>query len=68
MLRAQLRSGVAQVGLALREPEEFTRRWHGGEVLYPWWVFLALAFTAILGTFDLWSDDGNSWWCEHDSA
>jgi hypothetical protein len=50
MLRAQLRSGVAHVGLALREPEEFTRRWHGGEVLYPWWVFLALALTAILGT------------------
>ncbi len=50
MLRAQLRSGIAQVGLALREPEEFTRRWHGGEVLYPWWVFLALALTAILGT------------------
>lgn len=50
MLREQLRSGVGQVGLALREPEEFTRRWHGGEVLYPWWVFLALALTAILGT------------------
>ncbi len=50
MLRAQLRSGVAQVGLALREPEEFARRWHGGEVQYSWWVFLALALTAILGT------------------
>ncbi len=50
MLRAQLRSGVAQVGLALREPEEFTRRWHGGEVPYSWWVFLALALTAVLGT------------------
>jgi hypothetical protein len=50
MLRAQLRSGVAQLGLALREPEEFTRRWHGGEVRYPWSVFLALALTAMLGT------------------
>lgn len=50
MLRGQLRSGIAHVGVALREPEEFTRRWHGGEVLYPWWVFLALALTAILGT------------------
>ncbi len=50
MLRAELRSGARQVGLALREPEEFTRRWHGGEVLYPWWVFLCLALTAILGT------------------
>ena len=28
MLRAQLRSGLAHVGLALREPEEFARRWH----------------------------------------
>ena len=35
MLRAQLRSGVAHVGLALREPEEFARRWHGGEVRIP---------------------------------
>jgi hypothetical protein len=50
MLRAQLRSGVAHVGLALREPEEFTRRWHGGETVYSWWVFLALALTAVLGT------------------
>ncbi len=50
MLRTQLRSGVAHVGLALREPEEFTRRWHGGEMPYSWWVFLALALTAILGT------------------
>jgi hypothetical protein len=50
MLRAQLRSGVAHVGLALREPEEFTRRWHCGEMPYSWWVFLALALTAVLGT------------------
>ena len=50
MLRAQLRSGLAHVGLALREPEEFARRWHGGEVPYSWWIFLALALTAILGT------------------
>ena len=50
MLRAQLRSGVAQVGVALREPEEFARRWHGGEVPYSWWIFAALALTAILGT------------------
>ena len=50
MLRAQLRSGLAHVGLALREPEEFARRWHGGEVPYSWWIFAALALTAILGT------------------
>ena len=30
MLRRQLRSGLAHVGLALREPEEFARRWHEG--------------------------------------
>jgi hypothetical protein len=50
MLRAQLRSGLAHVGIALREPEEFARRWHGGEVPYSWWIFAALALTAILGT------------------
>ena len=50
MLRTQLRSGLAHVGLALREPEEFARRWHVGEVPYSWWVFVALALTAILGT------------------
>ena len=33
-----------------REPEAFTRPWHGGEVPYSWWVFVALALTAILGT------------------
>ena len=55
MLRAQLRSGVAHVGLALREPEEFTRRWHGGEVPYSWWVFLslALAWAETLSAFDI---------------
>jgi hypothetical protein len=50
MLRAQLRSGLAHVGIALREPEEFARRWHGGEVPYSWWIFAALTLTAILGT------------------
>ena len=50
MLRTQLRSGLAHVGQALREPEEFARCWHGGGAPYPWWVFAALALTAILGT------------------
>ena len=50
MLHAQLRSGLAHVGQALREPEEFARRWHSGEALYSWWIFAALALTAILGT------------------
>jgi hypothetical protein len=50
MLRAQVQYGLAQVGLALREPEEFARRWHGGEAPYSWWIFAALALTAIAGT------------------
>jgi hypothetical protein len=50
MLRLELRSGVAHVGQALREPGEFARRWHGGEAPYPWWVFAALGFTAVVGT------------------
>jgi hypothetical protein len=50
MLRAQLQSGLAHVVLALREPEEFARRWHGHEGVYSRWVFGALAMTAILGT------------------
>jgi hypothetical protein len=50
MVRTQLRSGVGHVALALREPEEFARRFHAGEVAYSWWIFAALACTAILGT------------------
>ena len=38
------------MGLALREPELFARRFHLGEVNYSWWIFAALASTAILGT------------------
>src|SRR5262245_8738781 len=50
MFRAHLRSGLAHVGQALREPEEFSRRWHEGEAAYPPWVFAALAMTAMVGT------------------
>jgi hypothetical protein len=50
MVRTQLRSSLAHVGLALREPELFARRLHRGEVIYSWWIFAALASTAILGT------------------
>ena len=35
MLRTQLRSGLAHVGLALREPEEFARRFHAAKSLIP---------------------------------
>lgn len=50
MLREQLRSGVAHVGLALREPELFAVRWNRGEVEYRWWVWVSLVATAISGT------------------
>jgi hypothetical protein len=50
MLREQLQSGFSHVGLALREPEEFARRWHSEVGLYSPWVFGALAVTAIVGT------------------
>jgi hypothetical protein len=50
MFRAQLRSGIAHVGQALRDPEEFALRWHQGEAHYQWWVWAALILTAIAGT------------------
>jgi hypothetical protein len=50
MLREQIRSGITYVGMALREPAEFARRSEIGEVQYPWWVWLALGLTAVLGT------------------
>ena len=50
MLRDQIRSGIHHVGLALREPEEFAVRSAIGEVRYPWWVWIALGMTAVLGT------------------
>jgi hypothetical protein len=50
MFREQLRSGVAHVGLALREPEAFAVRWNQGEVHYRWWVWASLIATAMLGT------------------
>ena len=50
MLRSHLRSCVAHVGLALREPEAFALRWHREGAPYAPSVFAALAFTAIAGT------------------
>src|SRR5438876_12138833 len=50
MFRSRLRAGLAHVGLALREPEVFALRWHLEASPYPWWVFAALALTAIAGT------------------
>jgi hypothetical protein len=50
MLRERLRSGVAHVGQALRDPEDFALSWHLGESDYEFGVWLALAATAVLGT------------------
>lgn len=50
MLRNDLRAGVAHVGLALRDPEEFAVRWNEGQKAYAWPVWAALLATAIVGT------------------
>lgn len=50
MNHSQLRSSVWHVGQALRDPEAFAAAWNSGQVQYPWWVWLSLAATAILGT------------------
>ena len=50
MFRSRLRAGLAHVGLALREPEAFALRWQRDRAPYAWWVFAALALTAITGT------------------
>ncbi len=50
MLRERMKSGIAHVGLALRDPESFAVRWNTGEVRYPLWVWGALLVTAVVGT------------------
>jgi hypothetical protein len=50
MLRARLRSSLAHIGEALREPEAFALRWQREGNPYHWSVFAALALTAIIGT------------------
>ncbi len=50
MLRERMRISLAHIGQALREPEEFALRWHREGAPYAWWVFAALALTAIVGT------------------
>jgi hypothetical protein len=50
MFRTQLQSSITHIGQALREPEGFAVRWHREATPYSWWVFLALALTAIVGT------------------
>jgi len=50
MLRERMRLSLGHIGEALREPEAFTARWHEQGSPYAWWVFAALALTAIVGT------------------
>lgn len=50
MFRDQLRTGVQQVGVALRDPEEFAAAWNEGRTEYPLAVWAALLGTAIVGT------------------
>jgi hypothetical protein len=50
MFRTRLRSNIAHIGQALREPEAFAVRWHREGTPFHWSVFAALAFTAIFGT------------------
>jgi hypothetical protein len=50
MTQPRLRASLNYIGEALREPETFAWRWHQEGRPYPWWVFAALAMTAIVGT------------------
>jgi hypothetical protein len=50
MLRAALGSAIDHVGLALRDPEDFALRYQQKQMPAPWFVWVGLAATAILGT------------------
>jgi len=50
MFHHTLRSSLAHVGAALRDPAEFALRWHEEGAPYRPWVWLALIGTAITGT------------------
>jgi hypothetical protein len=50
MFRDELRAGVRQVGVALRDPEEFAAAWNEGRHAYRPVVWAALLATAIVGT------------------
>ena len=50
MFRTRLRTSIAYIGEALREPEAFALRWHHNGAPYNASVFAALALTAIVGT------------------
>jgi hypothetical protein len=50
MFRDDLRMGVRQVGVALRDPEAFAVAWNEGRNDYQWPVWVSLLATAIVGT------------------
>jgi hypothetical protein len=50
MFRDDVRLGVRQVGVALRDPEAFAVAWNEGRNNYQWPVWIALLATAIVGT------------------
>ena len=50
MFRDDLRLGIRQVGVALRDPEAFAVAWNEGRTDYQWPVWVALLATAIVGT------------------
>jgi hypothetical protein len=50
MFRDDLRLGIRQVGIALRDPEAFAVAWNEGRNDYQWPVWVALLATAIVGT------------------
>jgi hypothetical protein len=50
MFRDDLRLGVRQVGVALRDPEAFAVAWNEGRNDYQWSVWVSLLATAIVGT------------------
>ncbi len=50
MLRTRIREGLAHVGQALRDPDEFAADWNDGSARYAVGVWLALIGAAVLGT------------------
>jgi hypothetical protein len=50
MFRDDLRLGIRQVGVALRDPEAFAVAWNEGRSDYQWPVWVSLLATAIVGT------------------
>lgn len=50
MSAIELRASLTHIHRALQEPEEFVTRWQTGEQRYPWWVWIALVLTAVVGT------------------